>query len=432
MPTDHVGRVLTWFSGSRQLWRKVLVTSGTRVVSAAMQLAVVVITARAFGPEGRGTIAAAWSWATFFALFAALCLGQAAAGVASRSKNQNWLGPTIATLATTTAAATFVGWIIAIAFWQLTSGAAFGNLPLSTLIVSFTALPILIWAQHQPYLLSAAGRLDLANKANFAGRCATPIGVLFAVYALHAGIDGALIGMAIGESLIALIGIRALVRSARGTIKLTSQHCTALLSDGAALLPSTLGWFLIANVQVLIVHALKGDSEAGVYQVAAFAIDALALVGASSALVVYERVALSGADNSWQEIKRLISLLIVLTALMALLAVPCAYLVFPFVFGDRFEPSTPMFLALLPTLLGRLLSALMTPQWIARGLLWQLSALYVAIGLTNVLLTTLLVDQVGAIGAAWSANVALVAVSFCHIALAVRIERDARLSVGKT
>src|SRR4051812_45083101 len=99
----------------RDLWRSIGLTSGARIYSVAAGTAGVVITARALGPEGRGTIATAVTWSLLFATVGYLSLGQVAIHRATGRNSSQWLGPTLGVLLAMAAAVTVLGWLVAAA-----------------------------------------------------------------------------------------------------------------------------------------------------------------------------------------------------------------------------------------------------------------------------------------------------------------------------
>src|SRR5437660_8506560 len=93
-----------------ELWRKVLKTSGVQAYSLLAGTAILMITARWLGPEGRGEIAAVTAWVALFGTLGCLSLGQVAIHRATTLRGRPWLGATLGSLAALGAVLTFLGW----------------------------------------------------------------------------------------------------------------------------------------------------------------------------------------------------------------------------------------------------------------------------------------------------------------------------------
>lgn len=404
------------------LWRKVAATVAVRVYSLLAQAIIVFATATAFGAKGRGDIAAGWAWASLFATVVAVCLGQAASYHASNVRGDGWLRETLATMLRTMLVGVPLAWLVGASLWTVSGRHIFGDTDPLVLGVAMLALPFLVWGQYQPYLLTAIQRLDLANRANWLGRTAAVVAML-AVLQFSGNVAAAVVALVIGEAIVSLVGVNAL-RARAGALWLREQTSWPLLSSGAVLLPGTIGSLLLLSGQLFVIQALVGAHETGAFQLAAFIIEALALPAGASGLVASERVTGAGPANSWNDTKRLILGLGALTAFGALCAGIAVPFLVPRLLGAEFAQTTTYFFLLLPTLVGRVLSALMTPQWVGRGRLWQLSAVMLGLGLANTILGVVLVSDIGPLGAIIAANCAFGALAAFHVAYAFQIENQ--------
>src|ERR1017187_8589915 len=95
------------------LWRKIWFTSGARIYALAAGSLSLIISARALGPEGRGVVATAVTWALLLATVGHLSLGQVAIHRAAGKPVPEWLGTTLAALLAMTASVVVIGWAVA-------------------------------------------------------------------------------------------------------------------------------------------------------------------------------------------------------------------------------------------------------------------------------------------------------------------------------
>src|SRR4051794_31934817 len=112
----------------RDLWRSIGLTSGARIYSVLAGALSLVLTARTLGPDGRGAVAAAITWALLFASCGHLSLGQVANHRATGKPVDEWLRPVLTALIVMTALVTLTGWTIAGALYAFSGGRVFGGL----------------------------------------------------------------------------------------------------------------------------------------------------------------------------------------------------------------------------------------------------------------------------------------------------------------
>src|SRR3954454_24265600 len=125
----------------RDLWRSIGFTSAARVYSVLAGAVSLILTARTLGPEGRGTVAAAITWALLFSTLGYLSLGQVAIHRATGKPADEWLRPVLSVLVAMTGLVTAVGWVVAAVLYASSGGDAFGKMPTYALVLGFAALP---------------------------------------------------------------------------------------------------------------------------------------------------------------------------------------------------------------------------------------------------------------------------------------------------
>jgi O-antigen/teichoic acid export membrane protein len=384
------------------LWRSIGFTSGARIYALLASSVSLIISARALGPEGRGAVAAAVTWALLFATIGYLSLGQVAIHRAAGKPVPEWLGTTLAALVAMTASVSVVGWAVAAVIYLVSGGDAYGKVPVYALVLGFATLPFLVWEQYGSSLLTAVGKINIYNRAEIIGRTLGVLLVILLVGALAFGVAGALVALLLAQAVVAGLGSRYLIRLAGRGFVFERSALRELLVGGAKLHFNAIGTFLFANASVLIVQSIRGPAETGAFQVVVQLMTVGLLIPQAASMVLYGEVARDGPDRAWAANRRV---LFAMTALMTV-AVVAGYLLaptlIPLIFGDDFESAVPVFQILVFGLIGQTFSAVMAPQWIGRGLFWQASALTLAVGLTNVVACVFLVDAYGMKGAAYS------------------------------
>lgn len=386
----------------RELWKRIVPASGTRVYSALIGVLVLSVTAHHLGPEGRGQLATATTWGTMFATLGSLSLGQIAIhrAAAVSSNAEAWLAEGFAVLMWTCGAVTLACWTLAVlAYW---SGASFGGLRPEWLLVAFLAVPLLIWEQYGGSLLMAREQLHVGNRAQVVGRSVAAMAVFALVGYAGWGVTGALVGTLIGQSISAGWVFASLWSSVRRLGPPSLQTWKHYAVDGLKLHLNAIGAFMMSGADILMVNHYSGPSAAGFYQLGAQLVGLMLIVPQAVAMVAYGLVSKLGADAAWPKHRRLLVQTMVLMVVAASAAGVTAPWWVTLVAGQHFEATIELFRWQLLALLGMTFSAVMAPQWIARGYFWRASLLTLGVGMVGLGATAVLVPIYGAQGAVWS------------------------------
>lgn len=383
-----------------RVWPRIAAAGGARTYALAATLAILVVTARALGPEGRGEFAAAITWATLFSTLGYLSLGQVALHRAGTAEDDRWLGPVLASLVAVTGVVSVLAWAVAAITYAVTDGELYGALPRVVLAAGVAAVPLLVWEQYGSSLLMALDRLSAYNRAQVAGRT---VGLVAAVLllALGWGVPGALLGVLLGQAVVAAAGGRMLHRMAGDMFRWDVATTRQLITGGLKLHLNAVGAFLVAHATVLLVQYYRGAVETGYFQTSLQLLSVALLLPQAATMVLYTAVARDGADGAWPVTRRVLFALTGCMTVAAVVGVLLAPSVVPLVLGESFRPAVPVFQILCATLVGQAMSAVMAPQWIGRGLFWQVSLFTVMTGAAALTAGLLLVPRYGMQGAAW-------------------------------
>jgi O-antigen/teichoic acid export membrane protein len=408
-----------------QLAGSISATALARLWSALSALALLAMTARALGPDGRGIIAAATAWTLLYSTLGFLSLGQVALHLAAQERGNAWLPPVLGTLIGLTFVLSALGWAVAGVAFAVTSGDLYKPLTAVTVSLAFLMLPFSIWEQYGSALLMAVNRLDVYNRAVIIGRAVT---LLLAVLALvlDTGVYGILVAMLIGQAIVALRGARHLITTAERKPRVARLTGRKLLGGGLKLHANAVGAFMLTSTDVLVISHYRGAAETGVYQLSTALLTGILILPQAAAWVLYARIADTGAVAAWAEHRRvLVGVSAIMVGVGAVTAVASPY-VLPAIVGPGFAESVTLLQILLLALPALTMSAVLAPQWVTRGLFLQVSAITVALGLLNLIGNLLLVPQYGAYGSAWSTLATSVGILAANAWMAVRCEREWR------
>lgn len=385
------------------LWQNVAEAGAARIYSLLAGTAVILLTARILGPERQGIIAAAIAWASLFANFAGLSLGQVAHYRIQAQKSQNWFPGIFGGLLFFAFALTLVAHLVAYTLYQLTEGELFKNISPSVLIIAFTLLPLIIWEQYSSNLLAAVGRLRQYNTAQYIGRTFWIISTIVLLVILDLGVEGALIAQVLGQAIVVLIGSIALLKVAPNGLQVKKDEIIEMLKGSAKLHLNTVSAFLLAQASILMLNHFGSKTEVGWFQLAFQMVIMLLIVPQAASIVLFSRMSEVGPDKLWPEQKKLILQVLGVILFLCVLAYFAAPIIVPLAVGPEFLPTVKVFRLLLPIIIGMSLAQLMTSQWIGRGVFLPTTIATSIVAATNIAANVILIPKYGMMGAVWAA-----------------------------
>ncbi|HEX8429710.1 MAG TPA: oligosaccharide flippase family protein [Longimicrobium sp.] len=403
-------------------WAQIASTSGTRVGLVAAQLLSTAITARYLGPEGRGTLVAATTWVSTFAMIGYLSMAQPVFHRVSGKDPAEWLPETLGSLLGIVAVVTMLGWAVAAAAFTATGGALFTNLDGGIVALAFTALPFLLWQENNNSLLLAQGKLDVLNRMQLAAGGASLVLVPLFVVVFGWGVPGAVAAVLANPLMVSSIGVVYLLRRTP-TVRFDWGVAKQLLVGGAKLHLSSVGAVLAGQMGLLIVNHYRSTEETAYLHLAGQMLMGLLIIPGAVSSVAYTLVAKHGPDGAWPEHRRLMAQTLALVACGAVVAYFAAPLGVRILAGEGFEPAVEVFRISLLTVLGGTLAGLTVSQWISRGFFSLFSGYGVVLGALTALGTYLVAPRFGMLGVAWLGVAASAVTVLVNGALVVWIER---------
>jgi O-antigen/teichoic acid export membrane protein len=408
----------------RRLWLQVFHTSGASAVNIAASAAVLFLTARWLGPDGRGVYAAATGWVLLFTTLGSLSLGQSLVHEVAGREHSTWLPAALGTGLAIAGLLIAGNFVFAAAAYVFGGDVLFRHMTPSVLILAFAALPFLVANANLPFVLYALDALFVINIAQVTGAVVLLVGTIVCVWYLDLGVPGALAAFAAGAACTASVAAVYLFKRA-GRPQVQWRVARQMLTGSGQLHLNTVGTYLFTQSSVLILNAFRPPSETGEYQLAVQLLTVSLLLSNSFGAVSYNLVANKGADGAWPEHRVLIKQALALVGVVAVIGYVAAPLLIPLVAGRAFEPAVHLYRLLLPALIGATLSALMASQWIGRGLFWQASLVTIAAGVISVACDFALIPAYGMEGAVVSTLVTYAIAFAANGGMAVWIDRRA-------
>jgi len=382
------------------LWKKIFLTSGTKIYSLLIGFITLTFTAHWLGPEGRGLIAASTTWVSMFSTFSDLSLGQVAIHIASNNRNQQWLSNMLGSLLLMMGIITLLCWSIILILFYISKGAIFNELSFDLLLIAFLLLPLLIWDNYASSIFMALDKVEVYNKTIIYGKTA---GLLFlvAAYYLSYGVKGVLVSMIISQIVVSLMGQKYFLKNAETKICASIQTMKSLIKGGAKLHLNTIGSFMIMYTDILIISHYHGVVVTGYFQLAIQLISIMLIIPVSASMIMYGQISQKGPDLAWlyhRKVLIYITLFMIAIACIAKLISKWAIVI---VAGEQFLPSVPIFDLMLLALVGMTFSNIMASQWIGRGLFIYVSIMTTLSGFGNLILGLFLIPQYGMLGAVY-------------------------------
>jgi O-antigen/teichoic acid export membrane protein len=154
-----------------------------------------------------------------------------------------------------------------------------------------------------------------------------------------------------------------------------------LRRDGLAAAPNAWAWFLMAQASILIVQALMGPREAGLFTVAYLLLNLPVLVLQGIALAWTSLASRRGPMQEWRRTRRLVPGLALAHLIVVLAAAALGSRFWPTFFGEDLAPAFSLLARMTLGAPGFALAYLFMPQWVSRGWFIRLSVIYMALAL---------------------------------------------------
>jgi O-antigen/teichoic acid export membrane protein len=407
----------------RELWLRVLHTTGTSLIALGASAVSLVIATHALGPTGWGIFAAITAWVALATAFGSLSLGQVVIHYVAGKPRETWLRDVSGTLAALLLGVVAVAWLAVWGLYAVTGGRLFHNLGGSALVLGFAALPFLLAADANRYVLNALNALQTANWAQLAGSAVLVAATVALVGVLSFGVGGALVASLLAGAVTAGIGLAYIARQSGG-FGVSRVVARDLLRGSSQLHLTAIGNYLFSQASILILNYYRHPEETGYYQLALQLFNLALTVSAAVSTVSFGLVAQKGPNGAWPEHRRLLGHSVLIVSGIAVVGYVLAPVAIPLVAGPKFLPAVPLFRGFLPALVGATFATVMASQWIGRGLFRQAAGITLGAGLVSVATNLVLVPTWGAYGAVASTLVIYGLSVISNLIMALWVERQ--------
>jgi O-antigen/teichoic acid export membrane protein len=411
----------------------VLENTSARVFSAFVNLAVLVVTARALGPHGQGALVAATTWATLGAVLAGLSLGQVSHREIQNRRYQDWLPELMGTMLVIAIASSAIAYILLCCLVLFGDAGMFQGIAPRVIGLAGLLIPLIVLSEFSRNLLAASGQLRIYAIAQTVGNALRLAFVLVALGPLNLGVLGAVGAIVLSQGVIVAIQANGLWTASGRAIRPSLQQATDLLRGAWRLHPNSLASFLLPNANVMLLNQLVSSAAVGWYHLALQLSSALLLLPQAAGMVLYGKIARIGPDAAWPAQKQLMTEVLGIVLVLGVFAWLAAPWLIRLVAGEEFAPAVPIFRWLLVAILGLSTAELMAPQWVTRGFFLRSAILTCIAAVANVSLNIVLIRRFGFVGAAWGAAITyLFFVAVTQVSFAAWCEARSRRQVGST
>jgi len=409
---------------------KIFQTSGAKIYAVLLGIIVISITTRWLGPEGRGIVATISTWVLIFSELGELSLSTVLVFKATKDRGEAWLSEVLGLLSVHTILVTLFSWsLIALLYFggkHLGMPDLFGETPLIPLIVGFITLPFILWEAFTKSLLNIEDKLYVYNKFQVIGSSSNAVSVLLLVVASGLGVLGVLLSKLLWQVIIAWGGVKELIKSKSGTIHFKRERYKDLLTDGVKIHLNIIGAVMLTNIDIVMVSAYLGNEQTGIYQLAVQTTLMMMIVPYAVMTVLQGELSRKGVYAIWSHQRKLLFLTLAFMIAAALFTGYTAKWWLIWLAGEEFSEAIIIFQYLLAWVIVSTATAILSVQWIGRGLFLQLSSASILTGALNISLNAIFIPKYGIMGAVWATMGTAVLALLINIGMYIYVELDVK------
>jgi O-antigen/teichoic acid export membrane protein len=392
----------------------VFLTFAGKGATLVLGLATAVVVARRLGPSGQGTFAVAYSLTLLLVQLGGLGLTTANPYFAARSPSQI---PKIVANACWLAAALGIALGGAGILLKLAAPGVVEGLGWTPLLVTLAGVPGGLAALFLQSVLLGEGRMVAYNAVEVA-QAALALAALAAGYVLaDLRLTGTLAILGLSRYAAAAAYLLLLSRRSRISGRPAGALVRSMLSYGFRVYVAILVSFLVIRLDLLLVNAYLGRTEAGLYSIAATLADGMFVLPMVIGLNLFPRVARGDPTEASAEVFRSVA---VLYGLFCLATVPIAGIAIRAFFGGEFAGATSLYYWLLPGIYSLGLLTILSQHFAGRGFPPRAVAIWFVGLALNVALNLALLPGRGAWVAALTSSVTYTVLLVLHMWLFAR------------
>jgi O-antigen/teichoic acid export membrane protein len=392
----------------------VFLTFAGKGATLLLGLATAAVVARRLGPSGQGLFAVAYSLTLMLVQVGGVGLTTANPYFAARSPGQvpRIIGNAIWLATLLGLALAGAGVVIKIAVPGVIEGLGW-----TPLLVTLAGIPGGLAALFLQSVLLGEGRMIAYNAVEVTQAALTLAALVGGFVLADLRLSGTIAILGAGRYAAALGYLALLRRRSRIVGRLDLPLARAMLTYGFRVYVAILVSFLVIRLDLLLVNAYLGRTEAGLYSVAATLADGMFVLPMVIGLNLFPRVARGDPTEASAEVFRSVS---VLYGLVCLATVPLAGIGIRAFFGANYEDATSLYHWLLPGVFCLGLLTILSHHFAGRGYPVQAMAIWV-FGLTlNIVLNLAFLPGRGAWVAALTSSITYAVLLALHMWLFVK------------
>lgn len=387
------------------MFTKISYTVFVRILSMAVNVLTFILTAKYFGAEGRGNIAAVSALLMSFTTIAGFSIGRVLVFEIGRSgmNARSYFHKNLFSLLGICLLLSLVVFISGYAFWMFYP-TIFGTTPIEYYALYFLAAPSIIWQGYSSYIFASLDNLIKQNKILLISMCIYVSVIYIAILLFHIPF---VIYLLITLLYILFTGIFEFIEVVKIVgiqFKFYINSISSLFKKGLSMHVDTIGGLLITSSNILLINSSMQASDTGVFQFAAQFISMMIILPTIVSLQFNADITALGADKAFLKHKKFI------WGIMIIMLVGCslAWFLAPWLIlllgGTDFVLSTPVFQIMLISVIGNSFSVLLSSQYSGRGYFKLISGLTIILGSFGLIFSYFGIKLYGLYGAAWATN----------------------------
>jgi O-antigen/teichoic acid export membrane protein len=393
----------------RPLASSVFLMFGTRVLVQVFSIAGTVVLARTLGPDGRGSIAVALSFALLLVQFGSFGLESANLYFAARDLQR--IGTIVLNSLWATAAIGIV--LAAVAFLaKALFPASLNGLDWLDVLVVAAGLPALLASRLLQSVFLAEGRVRIYNGVELAGSVVVCVGLVVGLIFLHIGVTGAIavmLGTNWAMALVFLVLQRAKVpRLGWPDMELLWR----MFKYGVRVHATVLLAYLVSRISLFLVNSHLGPAQAGFYAIAIGIGENLHLLPSIVPLNLFPRIA---RGDSYESSAAVFRTLCVVFGGLCLLSIPLAKPGLELLYGPRFAAAAVIYYWMLPGIFCYGMINVLAYHFAARGLPIGAILVWIPGLIVSVVVTAVFLPRQGAPVAGLALSIAFIIVLVLHM-----------------
>ena len=376
----------------------VLLTNG---LAAIVLLATSVLTARAFGPTGRGELSLATQFLVLTATLGSLSLGAAAAYYAARGTAPKGLA-----FGTSALLGLLLGLaIVAVCACVILVGdVTFRGLPQQDLLLALVAVPFVLALTNIQSVYQGFRSFREFNVITLA-QAALPLLLIGIAVILGGGVRAAIAATVAAAVLLFTAVVAYVRRSTRIAWRVDLPFARMLASYGLRAHPANVLAYLGYRLDVFLVDGFKGAAAVGLYGAGVVVVEGLWMPSQAISTALFPTIAAERTESTRRQITPLVvRSTLWLTSILAAILFVAAGPVIDLLYSSRFSASAAVVRILVPGIVLFAAARVLGNDIAARGRPLVNSVVASASVLFNIGLNVVLIPRYGINGAAWAST----------------------------